>query len=110
MGSKAFQEAGDLAPDAEKRYLQVERENALREAINELRPSLSVAVELRHLAEQPIHETAETLGLSLAATKSRLFHARAALRKSQKLLTFHNTDLKTSWSCQNDLKTEATAQ
>ena len=99
-GSKAFRKPGDPAPDPEKRYLQREQESVLRDAVNELRPSLRIAVELKDLAEQSMHETAETLALSLAATKARLFHARAALRKSPKLRRFHNRGLKANWSCQ----------
>ena len=57
-------------------------------------PSLRVAVELRHFAERSFHETADTLAVSLGAAKSRLFHARAALRDSQKLRRFRNTNLK----------------
>jgi hypothetical protein len=32
-----------------------------------------------------MRETADVLGISVAAAKARLFHARAALRKSRKL-------------------------
>lgn len=108
--SNAFQQATDPAPDAEKRYLQRERTTALRDAINELRPSLRVAVELRHLAERSIQETAETLAVSLGATKSRLFHARAALRKSPKLRTFRNTALKAKLELSDNLEMEAPVQ
>lgn len=83
--SKALQEARDPAPDAEQRYSQKERETTLRDAIRELRPSLRCVIELGHLAERPMQEVAEMIGVSLCATKARLFHAREALRKSAKL-------------------------
>lgn len=83
--SKALQEARDPAPDAEQRYSQKERETTLRDAIRELRPSLRCVIELGHLAERPMNEVAEMIGVSLCATKARLFHAREALRRSAKL-------------------------
>jgi len=106
--SKAFQQATDPAPDAEKRYLQRERATALRNAINELHPSLRVAVELRHFAERSIHETAETLAVSIGATKSRLFHARAALRNSAPQISQQRPENQLELS--NDLKMEAIVQ
>ena len=83
--SKGLQEARDPAPDAEQRYSQKERETTLRDAIRELRPSLRCVIELGHLGERPMHEVAEMIGVSLCATKARLFHAREALRRSAKL-------------------------
>lgn len=88
--SKAFEELRDAAPDAEQQYLQKERETTLRDAINKLRPPLRVVVEVAQLGERSTRQTAEIMGVSLAATKARLFHARAALRKSGKLRRFRN--------------------
>jgi RNA polymerase sigma factor (sigma-70 family) len=75
----------DDAPDAESRYLEEERARTVRDAITSLRPSLRRVVELRQMEERSMKEIAEMTGLSLAAAKTRLFHARHALRKSRTL-------------------------
>ena len=62
-----------------------EREATLRDAIGKLRPLLRNAVELYQLQELSFHETAKALGISAAAVKGRLFHARAALRSRKEL-------------------------
>jgi RNA polymerase sigma-70 factor (ECF subfamily) len=62
-----------------------EREAALRDAIAKLRPLLRNAVELYQLQELSLHETAKALGISTAAAKGRLFHARTALRRTRQL-------------------------
>jgi RNA polymerase sigma factor (sigma-70 family) len=72
----------DHAPDPEKRYAQYEKETILHTAIRRLRPKLRRTVEFQHLQERSIRETARTLNISIAATKGRLFHAKAVLRKS----------------------------
>lgn len=87
---KQFHEVRDHAPDAEQRYLQKERETSLRNAIKGLRPSVRGLVEAVHLGEQSLSEAAEILGMSVGAAKTRLFHARAALRKSRGLRQFRN--------------------
>jgi hypothetical protein len=51
-------------------------------AIENLRPTLRVVVQIQQLQERSLGETAEALGISLTATKGRLFHARNALRRS----------------------------
>ena len=93
--SKAFQELRDPTPDAEQRYLQKERDITLRDAINSLRPSLRSVVEVAQLGGLSMRETAEIIGVSVGATKARLFHARAALRKSRKLHRFRHDQLRT---------------
>ena len=72
----------DHAPDPEKRYAQFEKEIILHTAIRHLRPKLRRTVEFQHLQERSIRETSKTLSISVAATKGRLFHAKAVLRKS----------------------------
>jgi RNA polymerase sigma factor (sigma-70 family) len=62
-----------------------EREANLRDAIGKLRPLLRRVVELYQLQELSLHETAKALGISPAAAKGRLFHARAALRSRKEL-------------------------
>jgi RNA polymerase sigma factor (sigma-70 family) len=69
----------------EKLYAQSEREGILKAAVGDLRPTIRKAVEVGQLQERSMRETAEVLGISVAAAKARLFHARVALRKSRKL-------------------------
>jgi len=82
-------EVPDHAPNPERRYAQLEQHQTLHAAVRKLRPGLRKAVELRQLRECSMEETAETLGISVAAAKGRLFHARAALRKSPTLKRIH---------------------
>jgi len=75
----------DTAANPEKLYAQSEREGILKAAVGDLRPTIRKAVEVGQLQERSMSETADVLGISVAAAKARLFHARAALRKSSKL-------------------------
>src|SRR5467141_1600786 len=75
-------EITDHRPNPERRYSQSEEENMLRKAIQNLRPTLRVVVQIQQLQERSMRETAEAIGISLAATKGRLFHAKNALRRS----------------------------
>jgi DNA-directed RNA polymerase specialized sigma24 family protein len=67
-------------PNPETRYLQTEEQRILRTAIQRLGPNLRVVVQI-HLQGRSMPETAEASGISLAAAKGRLFHARRALRR-----------------------------
>jgi RNA polymerase sigma factor (sigma-70 family) len=78
-------EPEDGSPNPEKLCAQRERHEILRGAIVQLRPKIRHVVELQQLQEHSLMRTAEMLGISLAAAKGRLFHARAALRKSSRL-------------------------
>lgn len=75
----------DSVPNPEETYARSEQKAALRDAIARLRPRLQSVVELHDLRECSLHETAEALGISVAAAKARLFHARDALRRTAKL-------------------------
>ena len=75
----------ETAANPEKLYAQSERAGILKAAVGDLRPGIRKAVEVGQLQERSMRETAEALGISLSAAKARLFHARAALRKSRKL-------------------------
>ena len=90
--TKTFREFKDDAPDAESRYLKEERARTVRDAITSLRRSLRRVVELRQMEERSMKEIAEMMGLSLAAAKTRLFHARQALRKSRELRALSRSD------------------
>jgi|HubBroStandDraft_4_1064222.scaffolds.fasta_scaffold136266_3 RNA polymerase sigma factor (sigma-70 family) len=75
----------DSLPNPEERLAKSEQEAILRDAIAKLRPSLRKAIEVYQLQESSLHETAEILGISITATKARMFQARAALRRAKEL-------------------------
>jgi RNA polymerase sigma-70 factor (ECF subfamily) len=74
----------DSGPNPEDTCLQREQERILCAAVNELKPGLRKAVELREFGELSTGETAQIMGLSVAAVKARLFHGRRALRQTLK--------------------------
>jgi DNA-directed RNA polymerase specialized sigma24 family protein len=53
----------------------------VKSAISRLRPQPRYVVELIHLQEHSIRETAQILGISTGAVKTRTFHAKIALRR-----------------------------
>src|SRR5258705_2080238 len=69
------------APDPEESCSLRERERIVKSAISGLRPRARNAVELIHLAEHSIRGTAQILGISTGAVKTRMFHARVALHR-----------------------------
>jgi RNA polymerase sigma-70 factor (ECF subfamily) len=72
----------DASPDPEATYSQKEGARILSAAIRHLRPGMRRAVELRELGELSTRETAGLMGLSVAAIKARVFHARKELGKA----------------------------
>jgi len=78
-------EIPDHAPTPEKQCGQREREVILRKAIGELRPSIRRVIEINQLQELSMKETAERIGISVGATKARLFQAKLALRKRYRM-------------------------
>lgn len=78
-------EIPDHAPDPERRYAKREEEGILRKAIQHLRPGLRGVVSIQQLQEASMRETANATGISVAAAKARLFHAKVALRRSPML-------------------------
>jgi RNA polymerase sigma factor (sigma-70 family) len=74
-------EIQDDAPDPEETYRLRERKEILNTAILGLRPRVRRVVELHQLQEHSIRETAQILGISTAAAKARMFHARVALHR-----------------------------
>jgi RNA polymerase sigma-70 factor (ECF subfamily) len=69
------------APDPEESCSLRERERIVKSAISGLRPRTRNVVELIHLQEQSIRETAQILGISTGAVKGRMFHAKIALHR-----------------------------
>src|SRR6267154_4468178 len=70
-----------VAPDPEESCSLRERKRIVKSAISGLRPRARNIVELIHLQEHSIRETAQILGISTAAVKSRIFHAKVALHR-----------------------------
>jgi RNA polymerase sigma-70 factor (ECF subfamily) len=69
------------APDPEESCSLRERERIVKLAISGLRPRTRNVVELIHLQEHSIGETAQILGISTGAVKGRMFHAKIALHR-----------------------------
>jgi RNA polymerase sigma-70 factor (ECF subfamily) len=69
------------APDPEESCSLRERKRIVKSAISGLRPRARRVVELRQLQENSLRETAQILGVSTAAVKARMFHARVALHR-----------------------------
>jgi len=86
--SKLHLQIPDRSPNPEQRYVEGERRRILHKAIGGLRPRIRAVVEIGHLQERPMKETARVLDISLAAAKGRFFHARTALRKSVALRSY----------------------
>ncbi len=71
----------DWAPDPEQNYGQSELAQILRKTIQGLPPGFRIVFVLRDVEGLSTEETAETLGLSIPAVKSRLLRARLQLRE-----------------------------
>jgi len=71
----------DWAPDPEQTYSRAELNRILRKTIKGLPPGFRVVFELRDIQGLSTEDTAEALGLSVPAVKSRLLRARLQLRE-----------------------------
>ena len=71
----------DWAPNPEQNYNQAELAEILRKTIQGLPQGFRVVFVLRDVDGLSTEETAETLGLSVPAVKSRLLRARLQLRE-----------------------------
>jgi RNA polymerase sigma-70 factor (ECF subfamily) len=74
-------EIQDPAPDPEEAYRLRERKKILNAAVAGLRPRARDVVEIYELQEHSVKKTAEILGISTTAVKTRMFHARGALHR-----------------------------
>ena len=66
----------------EQRYSKEEWRSILDAAVDDLKPDFRTVFVLRDIEELSTEETAETLGISVPAVKSRLLRARLALRET----------------------------
>jgi RNA polymerase sigma-70 factor, ECF subfamily len=74
-------ELEDWKPSPEREYAQEELQRILAEAIEKLEPDYRIVLVLRDLEELSTKETAEALGITETAVKSRLLRARLKLRE-----------------------------
>jgi RNA polymerase sigma-70 factor (ECF subfamily) len=74
-------EIEDWGPSPEDRYKQTEISDILSSTIADLDPPFRIVFQLRDIEELSTEETAEALGLSVPAVKSRLLRARLKLRQ-----------------------------
>jgi RNA polymerase sigma-70 factor (ECF subfamily) len=72
----------DHGPTPEESYWRRERTELVSESINRLRPTIRTTILLRHIEERSVKETAQILGVSIAAVKARVFHGRRKLRRT----------------------------
>lgn len=96
--SGALWEVTDSAPDPEEEYVEKERAGLVREAITNLRLSIRRPLELHKLQGYSLEEMAAEIGVSVPAAKGRLYHARAALRKSKALRNINDRDWRRRFS------------
>jgi RNA polymerase sigma-70 factor, ECF subfamily len=74
-------EVPDSSPDPEARYSQREWVEMLSSAMSKLPYGIRRAIQLRELDERSSEETAQIMGISVAALKGRIFHGRRKLRE-----------------------------
>lgn len=74
-------EIEDWGPSPVDRFEQTEMREILSKVIGELDPSFRIVFQLRDIEQLSTEETAEALGLSVPAVKSRLLRARLKLRQ-----------------------------
>ncbi len=74
-------EVADWAPNPEQLYKQAELSDILKKTIQGLAPGFRTVFVLRDVEGMSTEETAEMLGLSVPAVKSRLLRARLQLRE-----------------------------
>jgi RNA polymerase sigma-70 factor, ECF subfamily len=78
-GSESFV---DISPDPEEACWRHERAELLTAAIERLTPTIRTVIILRGIEERSAKETAQILGASIAAVKTRLSHGRRKLRSA----------------------------
>jgi len=79
--SRQHWEIEDRSVDIEGHCVRSERARHLNRAILRLRPALRQVVQIQQSQDLSIKEIADSTGLSIAATKSRMMRARTALRR-----------------------------
>lgn len=81
----------------EYQYAREEIQRIVHEAIQELPPDYRVVLVLRDISELDTVQTAEALGLTIAATKSRLLRARLMVREKLAVRFEKHSGWKSKW-------------
>ena len=76
-----IRELEDWGPSPEQHYEQSELQRILQEVISDIDPNFGIVFALRDIEDLSTEETAQILGLSIPAVKSRLLRARLKLRQ-----------------------------
>ena len=79
------------APGPEESCFLRERKRIVKSAISGLRPRARNVVEL-FMQEHSVSETAQILGISIGAVKTRMFHAKIALHRMPLLQSFGSSN------------------
>jgi len=74
----------DSCPSPEQSYSQQEAERMLSFAIRQLPPGVRTAIKLCYLDERSLKQSAQLMGLSVAAVKSRVLRGRRKLHQALK--------------------------
>jgi RNA polymerase sigma-70 factor (ECF subfamily) len=74
----------DSGPSPERSYSEQERKQILLFAVNQLKPEIQTAIQLCELDGRSLKESAQMMGVSLAAAKSRVLRGRRKLRETLK--------------------------
>jgi RNA polymerase sigma-70 factor (ECF subfamily) len=80
LGLRIPAEIQDPKDNPENRYVKLELGDNVSKALGSLTPPLRTTFLLREMEDLSVRETAEALGTSVAAVKSRLKRARSRLR------------------------------
>jgi RNA polymerase sigma-70 factor, ECF subfamily len=78
-GKSVLPESADHRPNPEQHCLRRERARLLAKAMDHLNPEIRTTIFLRDIEERSVQETAQILGTSVSAVKSRLFRGRRVL-------------------------------
>ena len=76
-----FLDVPDSGPSPEEHYWRLQQQRILMLAMAQLKPETRTAIQLRDLGDRSVRETAQILGISAAAVKSRRYYGRAKLRE-----------------------------
>jgi RNA polymerase sigma-70 factor (ECF subfamily) len=82
VGIAVSPEVRDSAPCPEERFWRLQQKGILKQALRKLKPETRTVIELRDLDERSVRETAQIMGASVPAVKSRLHRGRVKLRKA----------------------------
>ena len=78
----ATDETEPVVADSPEPEFDVNDAELIHECLATLRPHPRDALTLRYVAEMPYEQIAETIGCKLGTVRSRLFHAKHALRRA----------------------------